>query len=96
MDTAWTIIIAVYVIINIITFLAFFIDKEKAKHDKWRIPEATLIILSIFGAIGGTLGMLVCHHKTNKAKFKLVYLFFVIHIVIIALFLTGTWKLPSF
>ena len=38
-------------IINVVTFFAYGIDKYKARHDKWRIPEATLLLLA---AIGGS------------------------------------------
>lgn len=37
------------VLINVITFLIYGIDKLKAKKGKWRIPEATLLILAILG-----------------------------------------------
>lgn len=39
--------------INVVAFAAYGIDKYKARHDKWRIPEMTLIWLAAFGgAIG--------------------------------------------
>ena len=42
--------IIIYLIgINILTFLVFGIDKWKARRGKWRIPEATLIGMSIAG-----------------------------------------------
>ena len=40
-------------IINLIVFLAMWIDKIKAKKGKWRISEATLFVLSI---LGGSIG----------------------------------------
>ena len=61
------------VIISLVTFLFYGIDKSKAKRDKWRIPEATLIILCfIGGGIGGLLGMKVFRHKTQHLKFKIL------------------------
>lgn len=58
--------------INIITFLAMGLDKWKAKRGSWRIQEATLFTLVLFGGgIGGILGMIVFHHKTKKAKFQI-------------------------
>ena len=39
-------IIIYFVIINIIGFLAMYIDKQKAKKGKWRIPEKTLFIIT--------------------------------------------------
>lgn len=56
--------------INVLTFLIYGIDKWKAKRDKWRIPEATLLILAaIGGSIGALLGMSVFHHKTKHRTF---------------------------
>ena len=49
----------------------FGIDKWKAKHDKWRISEATLLsVTAIGGSIGAWVGMKVWHHKTMHKKFK--------------------------
>ena len=57
--------------INIMTFLIYGIDKWKARKSKWRISEATLLILAfIGGSIGAWLGMKVWHHKTMHKKFK--------------------------
>ena len=64
------IIIGYIVIINLATLLMFGIDKWKAKHNKWRIPEATLLILSaVGGSIGALCGMKLFHHKTKHKKF---------------------------
>ena len=59
------------VIINILTFIVYGLDKLKAKKGKWRIPESTLLLLAIIGgSIGAFLGMKVWHHKTMHKKFK--------------------------
>lgn len=58
-------------IINVITFIVYGIDKLKAKKGRWRIPEATLLLLAIFGgSIGAWCGIKVWHHKTMHKKFK--------------------------
>lgn len=60
------------IIINILTFLIFGIDKWKARRGKWRIPEGTLIWMSIIGgSVGALMGMYFFHHKTQKRKFNL-------------------------
>lgn len=59
-----------WLIINLITFLLFAIDKWKAKRNRWRIPERVLLGFSfIGGAVGGLIGMRLCHHKTQKKRF---------------------------
>jgi uncharacterized membrane protein YsdA (DUF1294 family) len=57
--------------VNVLTFLVYGIDKWKAKKGKWRISEATLLLLAIIGgSIGAWLGMKAWHHKTMHKKFK--------------------------
>ena len=61
-----------FVIINMAAFFLYGIDKEKAKKNKWRTPEATLIFVALLGgSIGAYLGMKIFHHKTKKRKFSL-------------------------
>ena len=56
--------------VNLAAFAAFGIDKWKAVRHRWRIPEATLLGLSLIGgALGGLAGMRLFHHKTRKARF---------------------------
>lgn len=65
-------LLAYYLIaINVITFFVYGIDKYKAKHDRWRISEATLLILAVIGgSVGAWGGIKVWHHKTMHKKFK--------------------------
>lgn len=57
--------------INAVTFIVFGIDKYKAKKAKWRISEATLLLLAVLGgSVGAWVGMKVWHHKTMHKKFK--------------------------
>ena len=57
--------------INAVVFIMYGIDKYKAKKAKWRIPEATLLLLAVLGgSIGAWMGMKVWHHKTMHKKFK--------------------------
>ena len=59
------------IVINIVTFLVYGIDKWKAKQGSWRISEATLLIFAVIGgSIGALLGMKVWRHKTQHKKFK--------------------------
>lgn len=59
-------------IINAVAFVTYGVDKYKAKHDMWRIPESTLISLAVAGGgLGALAGMFFWHHKTRKAKFQI-------------------------
>lgn len=58
------------IVINIITFIAMYIDKKRAKMGKWRIKEHTLFVLALLGgSIGAIAGMYTFRHKTQKARF---------------------------
>ena len=57
--------------INIVSFFLYGIDKYKAKKNKWRISEATLLMIAVIGgSIGAWAGMRLWHHKTMHKKFK--------------------------
>ena len=66
-----TIIVFYLVIINIITFFLYGVDKWKAQRVRWRIPESVLLgMAAIGGSVGAWLGMQVWRHKTQHAKFR--------------------------
>ena len=57
--------------INLLTFVLYGIDKVKAKHKRWRIPEAVLLWLSVLGGSpAALLAMHLFHHKTLHKKFR--------------------------
>ena len=57
--------------VNIATFFLYGIDKYKAKKGRWRISEATLLMMAVIGgSIGAWAGMRLWHHKTMHKKFK--------------------------
>ncbi len=65
-------IIGIYlVIINVVTFVLYGIDKWKAIHNKWRIREATLLVTAgAGGSLGAFIAMRMFRHKTRKWYFK--------------------------
>lgn len=72
-------IIACLLLVNVVTFFTYGIDKYKAKKGKWRISEATLLLMAFLGgSIGAGLGMKAFHHKTMHKKFYIVVPTFII------------------
>lgn len=73
------------IILNIISFIIYGIDKLKAKKKYRRIKEKTLITLSLIGGpLGSIMGMYIFRHKTKKLKFKILNpLFLILWIIII-------------
>ena len=79
-----TILLAVLLLVNLLAFALYGIDKLKAKKGAWRIPESTLLLVAFLGgSLGALLGMELFRHKTKHAKFKvLVPLFLILHIAL--------------
>ncbi|MGN0411436.1 MAG: DUF1294 domain-containing protein [Lachnospiraceae bacterium] len=84
-------LILYFVALNVLDFALMGIDKWKAKKRAWRIPEATLFIIAIIGgALGGTIGMHVFHHKTRHWYFLYgMPLIFVLQIALIIFLIKG-------
>lgn len=58
------------ILINAAGLLIMLVDKRKAVHGKFRIPEKTIwITAAIGGSLGCTLGMRIFRHKTQKGAF---------------------------
>lgn len=85
--TRSTVVIFYLVIVNILAFLLYGIDKRKAKRARWRIPESVLLgMAAVGGSVGAWLGMRVWHHKTQHKKFRYgVPAFLVAQIVVLVL-----------
>lgn len=59
-------------VINAAGFLIMLIDKYRAKHGLWRIPEKTLFLTALLGgSIGCIAGMQVFRHKTKHLSFTI-------------------------
>ncbi len=57
-------------IINALGFLLMLADKWKAKKNRWRIRESTLMaVAALGGSVGSLLGMYTVRHKTQHLKF---------------------------
>ena len=84
------IFLVLFLLSNLISFALFHADKKKAEKHAFRIPESNLLGFSaLFGALGGILGMILCHHKTKKPKFLILMpLMAVIQIVLIIMIFT--------
>lgn len=92
-ETEMTVVLLYYlIVINIVTFLVYGVDKFKAKKGKWRIPEVTLLLLAVVGgSVGAWLGMKVWHHKTLHKKFKYGIPFIMIAQVALMLFKSNNY-----
>ena len=78
------------ILINVITFILFSLDKKRAKSRQWRIPESTLLFGWLLGGdVGGLIGMQIFKHKTKKMKFVIgMPIILVFNIMILKYFAT--------
>ena len=59
-------------IINALGFLLMLVDKWKARKNRWRVRESTLLLIAALGgSVGSLLGMYLFRHKTQHLKFTL-------------------------
>ena len=61
-----------FLLINVLSFFLYGLDKWKAVHGRWRISERTLLLVALAGGFAGALtGMYFFHHKTGFLAFLL-------------------------
>ena len=80
------VVIACYLLlVNLLAFALYGIDKRKAKKKAFRIPERTLLWMArLGGGVGSWIGIMLFHHKTKHTNFKVVVpLWTVIWLVVI-------------
>ena len=83
-------VLIVYLIfINIISLVAYAMDKHKAKKKKWRIPERNLLLVALLGGyVGALIGVFGLRHKSRHLKFVLgVPIIFALHVIFAVYFI---------
>lgn len=71
MDITQGLVVCCLTVVNAVAFIVYGIDKYRARNGKWRIPEATLLMLAVVGgSVGAWLGMKAWHHKIRHRKFR--------------------------
>ena len=85
------IVVALYVTMSAVAFIAFAVDKRRARRGAWRISEPTLQGIALAGGWPGAwAGVLALRHKSSKATFKSVLVFItVLHVLIWCCVLAG-------
>lgn len=59
-------------LINAAAFVLMLADKQKARNNRWRIPERTLMLSALLGgSVGALAGMYLFRHKTKHSKFTI-------------------------
>ncbi|MDW5562803.1 MAG: DUF1294 domain-containing protein [Methanomassiliicoccus sp.] len=84
MVSTTAVLLGIYLMMNLASFVVYYLDKRAAIRRLRRIPESTLLLIALIAPFGAVGAMKLFHHKTRKLKFYLVYAFAVLHIAIIA------------
>ena len=86
-----------FCVISLIAIFVTLSDKIKAKRGKWRIPEATLLLLSAFGgSFAMYLTMKLIRHKTQHKRFMLGIPIMMLFHLIVLLWILRTEGILSF
>ena len=60
----------VYLMLNVISFSLYGLDKQRARRGLWRIRESVLLAIAwLMGGVGAWLGMRLFRHKTQHRAF---------------------------
>ena len=70
----WQYLAVLLAVMSGFLFVLMWLDKFKARTGRWRISEKTLFLFALLGgAIGGTAGMFLFHHKTKHWYFRFLF-----------------------
>ena len=75
------------ILINAAGLLFMLTDKRRARQNRWRIPEATLMgIAAAGGSFGTYVGMKLFRHKTRHPKFAFgIPALLAVHVILLVL-----------
>ncbi|MBT8148135.1 MAG: DUF1294 domain-containing protein [Gammaproteobacteria bacterium] len=66
--------VGLYLVLSLVTFAAYALDKSAARKGTRRTPESTLHLLSVLGGWPGALvAQQTLRHKTVKKEFRVVF-----------------------
>jgi uncharacterized membrane protein YsdA (DUF1294 family)/cold shock CspA family protein len=68
------VIIVIYGVVSIVTFLLYWLDKSAARRGDWRTQERSLLLIGLVGGWpGAVVAQRILRHKIRKQSFQLVF-----------------------
>ena len=95
----WVLIPTAYLVMSLVAFAAYAMDKRAAKRGAWRTPESTLHTLELLcGWPGAWLAQRLLRHKSVKTSFRVVFFMMVVlHLAALSYVIygitSGDWSL---
>lgn len=75
----WTLIPTAYLVMSLVAFIAYALDKRAAVRGEWRTKEATLHTLELLcGWPGAWIAQMLLRHKSVKTSFRIVFFLMVV------------------
>jgi len=69
-----SVVVAIYGVVSVLTFLAYRSDKLAAQYGRWRTKESTLLLLGLVGGWpGAVVAQKVMRHKSRKVSFQVAF-----------------------
>jgi len=73
------VVLGAYLLVSMITFIAYAIDKSAAQAGRWRTSESSLHLLALLGGWpGALLAQQTLRHKSKKGSFRVTLWFTVL------------------
>lgn len=86
MPTEMKWILVAYLVMSVLTFIVYGIDKRRAARGRWRVRERHLHLLELlFGWPGAIVGQLVFRHKLRKLAYMAMFA------LVVLMHLLGWW-----
>ena len=87
----WALMPTAYLVMSLVAFAAYAVDKSAAKRGAWRTPESTLHMLELLcGWPGAWLAQRLLRHKSVKTSFRIVFfLMFMLNLAVLAYVVYG-------
>ena len=68
------VVLPFYLVISLLTFVLYAVDKSAAQNGSWRTPESTLHLFSLAGGWpGAIIAQQTLRHKSKKQDFRAVF-----------------------
>lgn len=89
-------VVSLYLMMSLVTFCMYGIDKSAARKGAWRISENALLAAGLFcGWPGAVAGQFVFRHKTSKVSFLMMFWLTVLLNAVILIAVISAFRFPG-